>query len=282
MYNVLIADDEQAICKGLSVIIDWESYGYNPPNTAEDGEDALEKLNVGKYNLVITDIRMPVIDGLELIRAIRVQNPFIKILIISGYSDFEYAKQAMENDVKGYMLKPINRNELTRYISNIKSELDAENISTRLCKLPADVLRDKLLSDLIDGRISSTKLQEWMENIGLLQEHKSQKIIFEIKEYIDKHYQESINLKSIANVFYLNSSYLGRLFTNTFGIAFNDYLNKMRIAGVKEMVLQEGKSIHETIIKVGYNNHEHFYRQFKRYEGISFLEFREKVKIYRF
>lgn len=529
MYKVLIADDEQAICKGMCVIIDWESYGYNTPDIAEDGEDALEKLNVGTYNLIITDIRMPVIDGLELIKSIRDKNPFIKILIISGYSDFKYAKEAMEYDVKGYMLKPINRNELAKYISNIKSELDAENISSGFCESFTDSLRNKLLSDLIEGRISDTNLKEVMENIGieqsyncfcvgmlevdnyksivkgnqesanfikfsvrniiekilgdrkwglvyeysenifgilffgknfqddsnkinellkliqsivfgfikarinigygsivssisrlkdssiqamnvikqehnmnidvteikdysdslvynnisnagwdikdllfaietmdeqkinseinvlvnnimhfqntkdmthviflnfvfpictmlnkyngdavhifnlkeissmtnngmnvaklsawlslkcnetsnyigLLQQNKSQKTIFEVKEYIDKHYQENINLKSIANVFYLNSSYLGRLFTNTFGITFNDYLNKVRIAGVKEIVLHGDKSIYEIIIQVGYNNHEHFYRQFKRYEGISFLEFRENAKLYK-
>ena len=99
MYNVLIVDDEPRICAGLKVFIDWETYGFKVIETAQDGEDAIDKLKKNRYNLVITDIRMPEVDGLELIKEVYNHNSSVKLLIISGYNNFEYAREAMKYGV---------------------------------------------------------------------------------------------------------------------------------------------------------------------------------------
>lgn len=527
MYNVLIADDEPKVCKGLRSIIDWGKYGYNVIDTAEDGEDALEKLNKGRYNLVITDIRMPVLNGLELIKKIQAQNPDIKILIISGYSDFAYAKQAIEYGVKGYLLKPVNREDLIEHIVKLKDELDNELNNRKYIRENANIAIDKFLLDFVTGNLTENAINEKIKSVGIsirsdcycialieidsfnnlveknledanllkfsirnvveeivnekqigfvyedtygilgilfcgekfisenngnisafleyiqlniltyiktsvtigygsivksayqvkdsrkqaqfalhkgilsdgnkivcyvqenglngnhilkmkwdnqrllsaiemfdeksikteinsfmdevshyritkdimqtmlynfvftictavrkyngdavgifsqneiydlenykldysrlkewllskcivtceyladLQKNKSSNIINQVKIYIDKNYSEDLSLKSIAGIFYLSPAYLGRLFKNGIGEAFNDYLNKVRISEVKKMVFTEDSKVYEIITKVGYNNHEHFYRQFKRYEGTSFAEFKETVR----
>jgi len=132
VYKVLVADDEPLICEGMGIIINWRDYGFENPDIAVNGRDALEKVCAGKYDLLITDIRMPLLDGLELIKALKDKKPGIKIIILSGYSEFSYAKQAIQYGVKGYLLKPITADELIHNIQTVKDELDEEIMRTRI------------------------------------------------------------------------------------------------------------------------------------------------------
>ena len=151
MYNVLIVDDEPDICLGLSEIIDWNEAGFNVLDTATDGEEALEKFSLQKYDLLITDIRMPVISGLDLIKKIREKNLSMKIIILSGYNDFKFAKKAIEYAVNGYLLKPIDIDELTEYLVTIKDELDKELEEYIFSWNNINLAKNRLLLDLATG-----------------------------------------------------------------------------------------------------------------------------------
>jgi two-component system, response regulator YesN len=264
MYKLLIVDDEPNVCKGLSTIIEWEKYGFTLTGTANDGEEALDKLKIiGRCGLVITDIRMPVIDGLELTKRICSLYPATRVVIISGYNDFDYARQAIQYGVKGYLLKPIDREELVQNIEKVREELDNELNYRRI-----NLENNRLLADRkkASGFISD------------LQEEKSNHTISQIKRYVEKNYSTDLSLKSIAAMFYMNPVYLGRLFKATVGESFSDYVNKIRIAEIKRMVFVEKGKIYDMIKKVGFSNHEYFYRLFKRYEGRSFADYKENLK----
>ncbi len=130
------------------------------------------------------------------------------------------------------------------------------------------------------------KYKEWLLMLCLgtcdynmeLQVRKSLSIFNQIKKYIDDNYYKDLSLKFLSEVFFMNSAYLGRLFKNNMGESFNDYLNKVRISEVKKILFQENTKIYNLITRVGYSNHEHFYRQFKRYEGVSFAEYKQRMK----
>ena len=113
MYSILLADDEEEVRKGIIRKIDWENLGFQVVGDAENGEEALEKIEQLKPDVVMTDIRMPYMDGLTLSKRIRQKYPSTKILIFSGYDDFEYAQQAIKLNVTEYILKPVNVEELT-------------------------------------------------------------------------------------------------------------------------------------------------------------------------
>lgn len=126
MYKVLLVDDEPMIREGLRTLLEWESLGYEVVDTAANGKDALQKCEQHDLDLIIVDIRMPEMNGLELIKKIRENGGTMHVLILSGYADFEYAKQAIVQRIDGYLLKPVDEDELMEYLHSLRKELDLE------------------------------------------------------------------------------------------------------------------------------------------------------------
>jgi len=129
MHSVLIVDDEPLIREGLRTIIDWEEHGFRVADVAADAEEALRKVPLAEPRLMIVDIRMPGMNGLELLRTVQERyRPCPRFLILSGFADFEYARTALQLKVDGYLLKPIDEDELVRYLDRVKGELDEESM----------------------------------------------------------------------------------------------------------------------------------------------------------
>jgi len=127
MYSVLIVDDEPLIREGLRTIVDWEEEGFRVADVASDAEEALRKFETLEPRLMIVDIRMPGMDGLELLRTVQERHgKGSRYLILSGYADFEYAREALKMKVEGYLLKPIDEDELVVHLRRVREELDAE------------------------------------------------------------------------------------------------------------------------------------------------------------
>ena len=126
LYRIILVDDEEEVRKSIIKKIDWNSAGFCVVGDAENGEDALEKIEALEPDVILTDIRMPYMDGLTLAERVRQKAPSAKIVIFSGYDDFEYAKQAIKLNVTEYILKPVNVEELTAILRRIKANLDQE------------------------------------------------------------------------------------------------------------------------------------------------------------
>ena len=123
MYKLMIVDDEPTVRNGLKGLIDWNSYGFELCGEAEDGEEGLEKVLQFQPDLVLADIKMPEMGGIEMMREARKQGFQGKCIILTGYSSFEYAKQAIEVDVEAYILKPINEEELMDCVKKIYEKI---------------------------------------------------------------------------------------------------------------------------------------------------------------
>ena len=156
LYRIMLVDDEEEVRKAMIRKMDWEQLGFTVAGDAENGEDALEKLEMLEPDVVMTDIRMPYMDGLTLVAKIREKYPFIKILIFSGYDDFEYAKQAIKYRVTEYILKPVNGEELSEILTRVRISLDEEieqrrNISAlqESYENSLPMLRELFLNDLV-------------------------------------------------------------------------------------------------------------------------------------
>lgn len=131
MYKILIVDDEQYIREGLKTLIPWENAGFQVCDAASNGIDAIEKHKTMLPHLMIIDIRMPGMNGLELIERLRKEDPDVHFLILSGYADFDNAKRAMTYTVDSYILKPVDQDELLDYLHRLRSILDGEQEDRR-------------------------------------------------------------------------------------------------------------------------------------------------------
>lgn len=151
MYKCLIVDDDRAICRGLPLLIDWETYGFHIANTANNGEQALALLKKNSYDLLITDIRMPKLDGIGLIRRLAEEGIQINTIILSGYRDFEYAQVAVEFGVKQYILKPINEELLINTLRNLKIKMDESSFQKVIMKESQTLLAESSWNELLKG-----------------------------------------------------------------------------------------------------------------------------------
>ena len=160
MYSVLVVDDDKRICEGLSKYIDWENNGFSKPLMAFNGQEALQILKREKIDLLVTDIRMPLMSGLELAERVSRQYVNTSIVILSGYNDFEYAKTAMRFGIKHYLTKPTDLNQFSSLLHEIKNEIDSKyNKNEKIKALEkkyntaVDILIEQFLIDLSLGAI---------------------------------------------------------------------------------------------------------------------------------
>lgn len=149
MYKVMVVDDEPEIRRGLKTIVDWGGLGFCVAGEASNGKEAVDRHRELSPDLIVIDIRMPRMDGLQAIREIRKTDGVCQFLILSGYADFAYAKQAIEMNVSGYVLKPIDEEELKEKLLRIRSSLDRMADRGKLPGLHADALREELILKLI-------------------------------------------------------------------------------------------------------------------------------------
>ena len=174
LYKLILVDDEEEVRKGILEKIEWNKYGFEVVGEAENGIEALEKAERTLPDLIITDIKMPFMDGLELSERIREKLPTTRIIILTGFDEFEYAKKAIKLDVVEYALKPISADELIEVLIRVKGKLDDEMTQKKDIEMLKEnyrkslpILREKFLGSLITNRLSKGEILERACNYGL-------------------------------------------------------------------------------------------------------------------
>lgn len=155
MYKVVIVDDEDGIREGLRRRIDWSGMGFAVAGEAADGNRAYEVIADVRPHVVLTDIRMPFCTGIQLMERLKRERPEVRIVVLSGYDEFEYARSAIEAGAAGYLLKPIKKDKLRDIFANLKRELDSLISGDIQRNQAAALLRDQFLGKLVLGRFRS-------------------------------------------------------------------------------------------------------------------------------
>lgn len=161
MYRVLLADDEEHVLKTLKTSIDWQALGIGTVETADDGVQALEAMEQAPFDLLITDIKMPRMDGLALIRQVRCLYPETRCVLLTAYGEFEYAKEAIKLGVENYLLKPVAKDEVEQTIRNAMDNLYHHR------RNGDDLLRQNILRRWLCGTIAGEELSERAIVLGL-------------------------------------------------------------------------------------------------------------------
>jgi len=152
MYKVFIADDELIIRQGLKCIIDWEKLGFKITGEASNGEDALHFILENCPDLMLVDVRMPKMSGLDLVESARKKGFKGKVIILSGFADFKYAQSAIKNGVDYYLTKPLEEDELTKTLMEIKEQLNKEEMNRNTINQYRDKAKSIILSDILTNK----------------------------------------------------------------------------------------------------------------------------------
>jgi len=250
-YKVIIVDDEKNIRERLEKFFPWDAFNFEVVGTAADGLAAIKLAEETRPDLVFTDIKMAKMDGLQLAEKLYKYFPLVKVVILSAYNDFEYAQKAIAYNVKGYLLKPIMKNDFVE----LMSKLEKEGFSDRNDQAPKEVAFEAQL--IPDGKTKS-------------------KYVSFAKKYVNEHYAESISLKDISKEIYIHDAYFSKLFNEEVGEGFNSYVNRIRIEHAKKMLLYTEHQLKDISDMVGFQSHSYFNRVFKNIVGASPLAFRKK------
>jgi len=174
LYKVFLVEDEIVTREGIRDNVDWASVGFEFSGEAPDGEIALPLIEDTQPDVLITDIKMPFMDGLQLCKVVREHMPWIKIIILSGHDEFDYAQAAVKLGVSEYLLKPVSVKDLHGVLQRVTTALDQERKERERLKLLHDqvennlaLLREKFLLRLVMGGISSAEAIEQSQQLGL-------------------------------------------------------------------------------------------------------------------
>jgi len=250
--TILVIDDEPRTRLGIKKTLEAWSNGRFMIEAATSGIEALEWLENNSVNIIITDICMPKIDGLQMLEALTEKGQAPVVIVISGYADFAYAKKALQLGVFEYLVKPIEKNVL---IQAVERALVEESSRERI----------DVLEKLVDPKLVEINLEEANYN----------QLISDAMKYIDENMHDSITMKQVALHLHLNASYFSVLFKEETGVTFSEYLTRTRLQKAKELLLTTDMPIWEVAEKVGYSTDKYFIKVFKENEGISPKSFRK-------
>jgi two-component system response regulator YesN len=254
VIGIVIVEDETYIRKGMVMTTPWEQMGCRVIGEAGDGQEGYELIMKLQPEIVITDVNMPVMDGIEMLRKLE-GTSFAEYIIISGYNDFAYAQQAIKLGVRDYLLKPIDDDDFLTTIKRVT--LNVENKRDRTKPLERSLL-------IQDDKEILTKEQGFDTN------HDSRQLyVVKAMEWIKNHYSENIGITDAAMELKISESYLSRLFKSHMGFTFVDYLTDFRIREAIELLKNHHVRIYDVAEKVGYNDPKYFGILFKKKIGVS-------------
>ncbi len=243
-FNALIAEDEPLLLRALERHIISLDMGFIPAFKAQNGREARSILQSEDIHLVISDIIMPVMTGLELLEYVNSHLPNIPFVILSGHADFVYAQDALRNGALDYILKPITEEKIEAVLQKAKLKLSA---------------RYRLIEDESLAGQSAVKSMEYA------------------RTYLKEHFQEQIDFAKLSKTLGFSSAYLTKLFNKYEKCAPVKYLTELRIQEAKQLLYNTDLSIAQVGAKVGYDNQFYFSRVFRKAMNCTPSEYRGRT-----
>ena len=240
MYSIMIVEDEYLVRQGIASLVDYEQFGMQVIAQAENGREAWQKFQENPADILLTDINMPQMNGLELAKLVRDQVPTCHIVFLTGYDDFDYARTAIKLGADDYPLKPFSKDDVEEMLAKVQTKLDKERKKARIQNLVDQGQRSEL-EEAIHNRLADSEL----------------------------------SLKSLASQLGFSPSYLSVLIKKELGLPFQDYLIQERMKKAKLLLLTTDLKIYEIAEQVGFEDMNYFSQRFKQVVGLTPRQFKK-------
>lgn len=243
MYKIFLADDEIWVIMGLKKLIEKIGAPFQVVGEASNGVMALEEIEKKKPDVLITDIRMPGMDGLELMKEIRKKKLDTKVVLVSGYAEFDYAQKAIRMGAVDYLLKPVEAETFAKVLENLEKMLDERGGKQE--EQPEEILNPSALENIV--------------------------------EEIQSRYNENITLTDFSEKHNISAGHLSNLLKERLGMSFSEYITAKRVQKAKELLADERLSVEKVANEVGYKDYFYFTKVFKKAVGISPSKYRKNL-----
>ena len=249
MYKVVLIDDEETILEGLKKVVDWAKYDCEVVAVAIDAKEGAMAIRQHRPDILFTDIRMPDMDGLTMLAGLKGEFPHMKITVLTGFRDFEYAQHAITLGVSRFLLKPSRMSEIEEALKTMTACLkEYEDIP-----LPED---------------DEESEQNSVANSFILRS---------AMKYIEQHYAEKLTLTELADQIHVSKWYLSKLLNKYMDKSFNDIINEARVKKAEKLLEDPSLRIHQISDILGFNDVTHFSKTFKKFREVSPNEFRNNI-----
>ncbi|MHA6260786.1 response regulator transcription factor [Sporosarcina sp. CAU 1771] len=255
MYKLLLVDDEPIIIKGIRSFVDFNALSISQVFEASNGEMALELFIKHEPDLVLADINMPKMNGLDFAIAAKAIKPDVKIALVTGYDYFDYALTALKNGIDDYVLKPVSRSDIEDTLKKLIQKVHVDEKNSEVSTLVANLIRTSSPSD--DPGYKSKIQNEINQNFS----------------------NPDFSLNYLAEKLSLNPSYLSTLFKTLYDSTFQDYMLSFRLNRAKILLLSTDMKIYEIASAVGFEDPNYFSTAFKKKFMLSPNQFKEKNKL---
>lgn len=273
--RVLIADDEERICELIKFLGNFQEEGMECLPFAKTGKEALERVEKELPELLITDIKMPVFSGLHIAKEIARKKLPTKVIIVSAYSDFSYAKEGIQAGVSDYLLKPIKKKELQESIRKVKEELKEKKSI------------EEIIEEKVEGTISEQELSREKSSLESFAEKKTMEdlsldtpcshLVSLSKKFIDQYFEEDIGLEEVAEHCKVSGSYLSTQFKKELSLGVNKYISGLRMERAKMLLAETNLSITEIASRLFYYDAKYFSKCFFEKMGMNPKDYRNSL-----
>lgn len=254
MFKVVVIDDENMVRRGIVLETDWESLDCEVVAEAVNGEEGLIAIEKYHPDIVISDIRMPKLDGLEMLKCLRENGDNTYVIYLSAYNDFSYAQQAIKYSATDYLLKPFVDGDLEQAIERVKA---------------------KLISRMQQGT------QEHEEDVlshAALQKGDKSKYVAAALDYVAENLSNpDISIRSIAESIDISESHLSHIFKKETDYTVNAYITRYRMRTAMKLLKSKKHKIYEVAEMVGYRDIAYFSSTFKKVTGVNPSEYQDRV-----
>lgn len=240
MYSIMIVEDEYLVRQGIASLVNYEQFGMQVIAQAENGREAWQKFQKNPADILLTDINMPQMNGLELAKLVRDQAPKCHIVFLTGYDDFDYARTAIKLGADDYLLKPFSKDDVEEMLAKVQTKLDKERKKAQIQNLVDQGQRSEL-EEAIHARLADSEL----------------------------------SLKNLALQLGFSPSYLSVLIKKELGLPFQDYLIQERMKKAKLLLLTTDLKIYEIAEQVGFEDMNYFSQRFKQVVGLTPRQFKK-------
>lgn len=245
MYRVLLVDDDAAIRFIYRKMKTWSDSGFVIADEASNGKEALRLISENQYDLIFTDIKMPFIDGIELLRMLKETDHHAIVVFSSSYNEFEYARQGIILGAFDYILKPVTDKQLEKVLERVREKLFRESSIEQ-----------------IDNVVETVFIQLDIE-LG------TSRFVFQCANYFSQNYRNGFTMEEMAAFFGFSKDYFGKLFKQHFGMTFHKFLNALKISYAKSLIQTGNYKAYEISDKLGFSSVDYFTKIFRETTGMT-------------